>query len=157
VVYLVSRDGGSGVRGALVPRIAGDRRRLAPEYILTFAPDYPPRVTHRDHRCMGIAVRRALDQTAGEKWLLHFSTRAPNFALDVTDLWPWRWRLLEVHRSQFTGLRRRIAGRLITGDALAAGRLIGVRYAEALRCVKCWPVWGERRVQTGEGERAAGA
>lgn len=135
VVYLGYPDGRFGVAPDLVARVAGELLRLAPEYVLTFDPDYPPRVTHRDHRCIGTAVRRALDPVTRGEWLLYFSTRAPNFAVDVTDLWEWRWQLLHLHRSQFTGPRRRLAHRLITRDALTGGKLIGARYGEALRCV----------------------
>jgi LmbE family N-acetylglucosaminyl deacetylase len=134
VVYLGYADSRFQVTPELVARLESELRRQAPEYVFSYDPAYPPRVTHRDHCYIGDAARRAAREISSVKWLVFFSTRAPNFAVVVTGLWDWRWKLLRLHRSQFHGLRLALARRLITADAVAAGRLIGKRYAEALRC-----------------------
>jgi LmbE family N-acetylglucosaminyl deacetylase len=135
VVYLGYPDSRFQVTAGVISRIERELQRQAPEYVFTFDPAYPPRVTHRDHCCIGDAARRATREISSVDWLVFFSTREPNYALDVTELWDWRWKLLRMHRSQFHGGRLAVARRLITADARAAGRLIGTRYAEALRCM----------------------
>src|SRR5262249_6131093 len=136
VIYLGYPDGRFQATPDLIARLVRELQWLAPEYVLTLDAEYPSRVTHRDHRCIGDAVGRALGRVPTAAWSLYFSTRAPNFAVDVTELWECRWRLLQRHRSQFGGPRLALARRMITADATVAGRLMGARYAEALRCVR---------------------
>jgi len=136
VVYLGYPDGRLRHTRELVARIAGALRRLRPEYVLVLDAAYPPRLSHRDHRRAGAAAEEAARQTETTAWLLRFSTTAPNFAFDVTDLWEERMALLGVHASQFHGARlRRVTG-IITRNAGRDGRLLGVRHAEGLRCMR---------------------
>ncbi len=117
----------------LVLRIADALHLLHPEYVLLFDGEYPPRISHRDHRTMGTATEEAAKQAGEGKWLLHFSTSAPNFAVDVTPYWARKKALLHVHASQFGTQEGRIDG-IIAGQAASQGHLIGVQYAEAFRC-----------------------
>ena len=135
VVYLGYPDGRLPESPEVVAAIVRELRRLRPEYVLLLDGRYPPRLTHRDHRRAGRMAAEAARQAGASRWLLHCSTGAPNFAVDVTGQWDRRWELLRIHRSQFRGRRLRRVQDLITRNAISDGRLLGVRYAEGLRCV----------------------
>jgi LmbE family N-acetylglucosaminyl deacetylase len=134
VIYLGGRDGRLRAGPALVARLTRELERIRPEYVLLFDAESPPRVTHRDHLAIGAATGRAAREVEGIRWLLHFSTSAPNFAVDVTPDWERRWDLLHLHRSQFHGWRDYLARRIIIASASADGRLLRVPYGEGLRC-----------------------
>jgi len=137
VVYMGHRDGRLQHTPALIEEITAELRRLRPEYVLVLDAEYPPRLTHRDHRRAGVAGAEAARQTPSARWLLHFSTLSPNWALDVTEGWEARWTLLKLHRSQFrNGPKLQRVQALITGNAERDGRLLKVRYAEGCRCIR---------------------
>jgi LmbE family N-acetylglucosaminyl deacetylase len=137
VVYFGCYDSRFGVTPELVARLERALARLAPEYLLAFDAVHPPRVTHRDHLAAGAAAAAAAARLPTARWLLRFSTSAPNFAVDVTAQWARRWELLHLHRSQFDrNPRRALAHQLITRAARADGRLLRVHFAEGLRCTR---------------------
>lgn len=134
IVFLGYPDGRLPFNATLIDRIVRELRRLQPDYVLLFDGDYPPRLSHQDHRISGRAAYEAAHQAGVGDWILRFSTRAPNFAIDVTASWEQRLALLPLHASQWHGNRLRMVQQIITNDALEAGRLLGVRYAESFRC-----------------------
>ncbi len=136
VIFLGYPDSRLSLSPELVGRIADALRRLKPEYVLLFDGDYPPRFSHRDHRTTGVATEQAVRQAGVGRWLLHYSTAAPNYAVDVTPEWPRKLELVHVHASEFSGDKQPRIDRLITGMAESQGRLLGVRYAEALRVAR---------------------
>ena len=136
VVFLGHRDGRLRADEKLVRQIETELRRLDPEYLFLFDVRYPPRLTHQDHLEAGRAAFEAVQRTNAGRWALHFSTRAPNFVADVTDLWPRRRELLRCHPSQWHNRQFDTVSSLITQSALADGRRLGVEYGEGLRCVR---------------------
>jgi LmbE family N-acetylglucosaminyl deacetylase len=140
IVYLGGRDGRVKVEAEVIERVAAELRRLRPEYIVTLDGAYPPRLTHRDHRRADAIVSEAARRARVGRWLMRCSTLAPNFAVDVTAEWPRRWAPLLAHRSQFRGRRLRHVRAIITRNARAEGRLLGVPWAEGLRCERL-PAW----------------
>lgn len=136
VVFLGYPDGRLRVTPELVRRIAEALQRFQPDSILLFDAAYPPRLTHQDHLCAGIAAEQAARQVHAGRWLLHFSTLAPNFAVDVTAQWADRLELLRIHKSQFHDGRLQTVTRLITRNAITDGKRVGAHYAEGLRCVR---------------------
>lgn len=136
VVYLGYPDGRFDVTGQSVADIARELRRLQPEYILAFDGDYPPRLSHGDHRNAGAATERAVKQSGVGKWLLRYSTIAPNFAFDVTDSWQSKLEALAVHKSQFSGGKMNFISNMLAGIATRDGALINTRYAEGVRCTR---------------------
>lgn len=136
VEFLSYPDGRLFANPDVVERIADVIRRVQPEYVLAFDTEYPPRLSHRDHRNAGEAAERAVQQTGVAKWLLRFSTIAPNFAVDVTSQWAAKRELLAIHKSQFSGAKLpRIEG-IVQHSAEQYGSLLHVRYAEGLRCTR---------------------
>ena len=136
VEFLSYPDGRLFANPDVVERIADVIRRVQPEYVLAFDAEYPPRLSHRDHRNAGEAAERAVQQTGIAKWLLRFSTIAPNFAVDVTQQWAAKRELLAIHKSQFYGEKLpRIEG-FVQHSAEQYGNLLHVRYAEGLRCTR---------------------
>src|SRR5205823_6178052 len=82
VAYLGYHDGRVRAAPELVAQLTQELARLRPEFVLLFDAGFPPRVTHRDHLAIGAATARAARRVGGIRWLLHFSTSAPNFAVD---------------------------------------------------------------------------
>jgi LmbE family N-acetylglucosaminyl deacetylase len=136
VDFLGYPDGRLFATPEVVSALASRLRRLKPEYILAFDPDYPPRLSHRDHRNSGEAAERALREAGVGAWLLRFSTRAPNYAADVTAEWPMKEELLRVHASQFHGDRLAMIDSIVAHSAAETGKLTHSRYAEGFRCTR---------------------
>ncbi len=136
VVYLGYPDGRFDVSAQSVSDIAAELRRLQPDYIFAFDGDFPPRLSHGDHRNAGTATERAVKQTGVGRWLLRYSTIAPNFAFDVTNAWQRKLEVLAVHKSQFAGGKLNFVSNLIAGSATRDGALINTRYAEGVRCTR---------------------
>jgi LmbE family N-acetylglucosaminyl deacetylase len=105
-----------------------------PTHILAFDPVYLPTIQHRDHENTGKAVADLASETTA-KYLLHYSTMAPNFWVDTTGFWDERVRLLGVHKSQFYGEKlERIKGMVYRWTSDAAEHTKG-ETAEAFRVV----------------------
>jgi LmbE family N-acetylglucosaminyl deacetylase len=133
VIFLAKPDGRLHADQELIRQLQFSLKEFDPEYLLAFDPDYPPRVQHSDHLQSGIAAIEALKQLPKVRWLLRYSTHAPNFYLDVTPFWPEKERLLAVHRSQFNGNRLAKIKRMLRSWAHEDGRAIGADLAESIR------------------------
>jgi LmbE family N-acetylglucosaminyl deacetylase len=106
-----------------------------PDYLISFDPEYIPLVQHRDHENAGRSTLSLATQTTA-KWVLLFSTTAPDFYFDTTGTWTKREELLAVHKSQFFGEKlKRIQGFVMT-KASEDGEKIGTETAESFRAIK---------------------
>ncbi len=133
VVFLDYPDGRLSVNEEVIGKVVVELRRIQPDYLLIFDSIYPPRLSHRDHLAAGEIGERAAGQVDSWKWLMRFSTSAPNFAVDVTPVWEEIEQLLLLHKSEFDSKRDRILA-LIRGQAASYGELILVPLAEGFRC-----------------------
>ena len=116
-------------------RILAELQAAKPEYILAFDPDFPPRISHGDHRSAGAAVEAVASQTTA-RWLLMFQTIAENYTVDISDQWDEKTQLLAIHRSQFSGEKlARVTG-FVEDMAAGYGEKINVTYGEGFRCLK---------------------
>lgn len=122
--------------GDVIDRIAAEIERVQPEYILTFDGDYPPRASHQDHRRCGDATMIAAKRTHVAKWIMMFQTIAPNYVVDISDLWDDQKKLLMIHKSQFYGKRLDGVENMISSIAEKDGALASFDMGEGLRCVK---------------------
>lgn len=120
----------------VVARIQAEIERIKPQYILTFDGQYPPRASHQDHRRAGDATRMAAVKAHSAAWLMMFQTGAPNYVVDISDLWEDQKKLLQIHKSQFFGKHLDGVENMIEYSAEKDGSLIGVELGEGLRCVK---------------------
>jgi LmbE family N-acetylglucosaminyl deacetylase len=120
----------------VVSRIQAEIERIRPAYILTFDGEYPPRASHQDHRRAGDATRMAAEKAKSTAWLMMFQTGAPNYVVDISDLWEDQKKLLQIHKSQFFGKHLDGVENMIEYSAEKDGGLIGVELGEGLRCVK---------------------
>jgi len=109
--------------------------RLKPEYILCFDPEFPPRLSHQDHRRAGEATQ-AVSKESGANWLLHFATSAPNWYEDVSRTWEKKMALVRIHKSQFFGSRLERIESMLEFWSRRAGLDAGVALAEPYRCVR---------------------
>lgn len=136
VYFLGFPDGRLQVSDEVVDAIADKLKAIQPDYVIAFDGDYPPRVSHQDHRRAGEAAVKAVHKTGLGKWLLLFSTIAPNHVFDVGDVWDQRMKLLEIHKSQFHGKRLERVGNMIEESAMDDGARIDATYGEGVRVVK---------------------
>ncbi len=136
VVYLGFPDARLPSEGPVVTRLVEQLQRLQPEYILGFDSQYPPRRSHGDHRRAGEATDAAVRQAGVGRWLLKYSTIAPNYVVDITGKWEAKKDLLRVHASQFKPERFAFIEGLVGGIARRDGQRIGVEMGEGLRAVK---------------------
>ncbi len=136
VKFLSYPDGRLFANSDVVDRLAAILQRVQPDYIIGFDYDCSKRFNHRDHRNAGDACEKAVRQAGVGRWLLRFNTLAPNWAVDVTSEWPRKRELLAVHASQFNGKRFDQVLNLVSGSARSDGKLLGVQYAEGLRCTR---------------------
>jgi LmbE family N-acetylglucosaminyl deacetylase len=120
----------------VIAKISAEINRIKPDYILTFDGQYPPRASHQDHRRAGDATRIAAETTHTAKWLMMFQTNAPNYIVDITDLWEDQKRLLAIHQSQFYGGHLQAVEGMISYDSEKYGALAGYDMGEGLRCEK---------------------
>src|SRR5262249_19979503 len=134
VTFLPLHDGRLSASVDVVDQIAGQLERDGPDYILCFDSEYPPQLSHRDHRAAGEATENAVLKTGVGKWIMRFSTRAPNYVADVTQEFPNKKELLHIHKSEFSGGKRDRIDAMITRFAKGDGARIGVRLGGGFRC-----------------------
>lgn len=134
VVFLSKPDGRLKADPRTVLDIVKELEAFQPSYVLTFDGIYFPRIQHSDHIEAGIAAARAVRSIGSVSWLLRFSTRAPNWFVDITAVWRKKRELLAIHKSQFFGSRYEMVVQMVGDRAKAEGELAGVAYAEGFRC-----------------------
>ncbi len=105
------------------------------EWVVSFDADFPPRVSHGDHRVAGAVAERAA-RDAGARWLVRFATHAPNGAFDLTGFDLEHRALLDLHRSQFSGEKETRVWGTIFETGLADGESIGKEYGVAFRATR---------------------
>ncbi|MDR5693823.1 MAG: PIG-L deacetylase family protein [Armatimonadota bacterium] len=131
VIFLRHPDGLLDWRN-LVSQLREMMQRFAPDLVVTFDGEEPSHLEIRDHLAVGRAVLSAAREV-GIPRVLCFSTRRPNVVVDTTPVMSLRWKALTAHRSQFHGVRGRLAVRILRGLARRNGTKIGVPYGEAFR------------------------
>ena len=136
VVFLHEPDGRLRANNEVIAKVAQALLDFQPDYVLTFDPEYPPKVQHSDHLQSGLAAEEAVKSVSSVKWLMQFSTHAPNHFVDISDVWTAKKSLLAIHKSQFHGDRLQMVVNLVGSRAQDEGKQIGVAYAEGFRCTR---------------------
>jgi len=135
VVFLGFPDGRLQPRTNVVEAIGGWIDRWKPNWLLTFDGDYPPHVSHGDHRSAGQAAYMAeRDHRVG--WVMMFATHAQNYTADVGDFVDEQRKLLAYHASQYTGKKLDEVADSVLSDAMEQGERAGLEYGVDFRCVK---------------------
>ncbi|MBX3118302.1 MAG: PIG-L family deacetylase [Fimbriimonadaceae bacterium] len=129
-------DGRLPVSDEIIDRVAVAIQAYRPTHILCFDPDYPPRISHGDHRAAAEIARDAAKKAEYNGWMMHFSTMGSNTAVDVSVFWSQAEELLAIHKSQFFGEKLERIRNTVSNNALNAGEQWGVAYAEPFRAVK---------------------
>lgn len=110
-------------------------QRYRPEWLITFDGEYPPRVSHGDHRSAGQAAAAAAAGSSVRIEML-FATHAPNYVADTSDFEDREKELLAIHASEFAGDKLQRVTDSVEGDASAEGDGAGFTFGAAFRCVK---------------------
>lgn len=109
-----------------------------PDYLITFDSKFLPKVQHRDHENAGAATLSLASDTSA-KWILLFSTTAPNFVIDTTGTWETREKLLAIHASQFYGEKLERIKLMVLDRAMTSGEKINAETAEEFRAIQLKP------------------
>lgn len=107
---------------------------VKPDYIICFDGIYPPRMSHQDHRRSGDAATEAAKRSKIPKWVIHFSTSAPNWTIPIDEQWDAQQHLLQIHASQFHGKRLEGVTNMVESTAEKDGARIGTGLGEGFRC-----------------------
>jgi LmbE family N-acetylglucosaminyl deacetylase len=136
VTFLGKPDGRLRADDDLVGRIRKRIDEVQPEYVLCFDGDYPPRWSHQDHRRSGDATEQAVKGAPSVKWLMKFSTIAPNYVRDISNDWDAQQNLLAIHRSQFHGRHLEMVTNMVQNSAVEDADRINATYGEGFRCIR---------------------
>ncbi len=136
VLFLGKPDGRLRADDALVKRIRRRIDEIQPEYVICFDGDYPPRMSHQDHRRSGEAAAEAAIGAPSVRWLMRFSTHAPNWICDISNDWDSQQKLLQIHASQFHGDRLEMVTNMVEDLAIKDAQRINATYGEGFRCVR---------------------
>lgn len=137
IVFLGFPDGRLRARPEVVERLTQEFARIKPDYILAFDYDFPPRLSHGDHRKAGESVKKALELNPHLcQWLLCYSTLAPNYVVDMSDEWPAKVELLKIHASQFNGEKLEFVKNMVEESAIEDGTRIDATYGEGFRAIR---------------------
>lgn len=133
VSFFEGPDGRLSPNDEVIDRLAKAIQEFKPTHILGFDADYPPRISHRDHRVAGEIVQAAAKKSKHPCWLMLFSTFGSNTALDVSKDWDRAQTLLGIHKSQFYGDKLIWIQNTVTNNAISAGEKYEMGYAEPFR------------------------
>lgn len=136
VEFLNFNDGRLSVDDETIERTMVEIQAYRPTHILLFDPEYPPRISHGDHRAAGELAAQAIEKAAFKGWTMHYSTFGENTACDVSAYWAQAEDLLAVHKSQFFGEKLERIRNMVSNKAMEAGERFGTTYAEPLRAVR---------------------
>ncbi|MBS1706862.1 MAG: PIG-L family deacetylase [Armatimonadetes bacterium] len=134
VTFLGFFDGRLRDDEPVIRAVQREIERVRPTHLLLFDSEYPPRLSHADHRRAGDAALEAATRSHLPMWLMRFSTRAANCYVDTSGLWDERMRLVYIHESQFKHAYR--IDRLIRSNSERDGKQAGVALAEGFRVSK---------------------
>lgn len=102
------------------------------DWVVSFDGDYPPKVAHNDHRTAGLIAEKAA-RGAHAKWLVRFATHAPNGTFDLSGFDLEHHKLIDVHRSQFSGEKEANVWGTIFETGIEDGERIGKEYGLSFR------------------------
>lgn len=127
-VFLDYWDGRTKMGERMVGDIERQVRAFKPTAIVSFDPEYPIRISHRDHRNAGRAAFEAAKRAGFRGWFLGFQTIAPNCACDISKEWEAKEAILDCYKSQYPPDRMP----LVKGSALERARQTGARFGMEL-------------------------
>ena len=130
VIFLHHPDGRLRANDELIGQLRDEIKRIKPNYILCFDGDYPPRMSHQDHRRAGDATFAAAKQVGGPCWVMRFQTIAANYVIDISDLWDQKADMLKIHKSQFHGERLEGVTGMVQQSAADDGEKVGTTFGE---------------------------
>ena len=136
ISFLGYPDGRLKVSGRVVDDLVAKIQQIKPDYILCFDHEYPPRMSHRDHRRSGEAAIKASEKANFKGWIMRFSTIAENYVRDITDDWDAKEKLLAIHASQFFGSRLDGVTNMVMDTAENYGKKVDIPLGEGFRCSK---------------------
>lgn len=135
IVFLSYPDGRLRVNDDVRSDLKRHLLKIQPNYVFSFDRDYPPRFSHQDHRRAGDAVVDIIGQIPSAKWLMLYSTQAPNYIFDTSKEHQGHMELLAVHKSQFYGERLQRIRNMISEDASNKGDSIGKTFGIGVRAI----------------------
>lgn len=132
-IYLGFADGRTEVGEPEIRAIQRELERFNPSSILFFDHEYPPRLSHGDHRHAGECTAEAIKRMQWKGWMMRFSTQSPTYISDISDLWDEKVSLVKVHDSQFGNPAKGRVFDMIRSQAERDGKVGGFTLGEGFR------------------------
>jgi len=136
VVFLHHADGRLRANDELVAQLSDVIKRVRPNYLMCFDGDYPPRLSHQDHRRAGDAAFAAAKKCGYPLWVMRFQTIAANYVVDISDLWDQKADMLKIHKSQFHDERLEGVTNMVQDLAARDGERVGTTFGEGFHVVR---------------------
>jgi LmbE family N-acetylglucosaminyl deacetylase len=137
-IFLGFRDGRLHADQEVIGKLVDQIKAFKPGYIICFDSDYPPRMSHSDHRASGYAAAKAAEEAQFSGWLMRFNTFGPNTAIDVGKYWDEAVLGIEAHASQY-GERLEMVKFSAGNNTYDVGERFGMSQGEQFRAVKMGP------------------
>ena len=135
-IYLGFPDGRTEVGEPEIRAIQRELQKFNPQVILLFDHEFPPRLSHGDHRHAGECTEEAINRMGFKGWVMRFCTQAPTTISDISGLWGVKQDLVSVHDSQFGNpAKSRVFG-MILNNAERDGKRGGFQLGEGFRAEK---------------------
>lgn len=123
-VFLDYLDGRTKMSDRLVQDVYEQIAKFKPTAIVSFDPEYPIRMSHRDHRNAGRAAYAAAQRSGFRGWFLGFQTMAPNCACDISKEWDAKEAVIDCYKSQYPPDKMP----LVKGSAMERAYKTGARF-----------------------------
>lgn len=136
LIFLGRPDGRLAYQKGNAEAVRAFLNKVQPEYVLAFDNVYWPRRSHSDHRQAGIAAWEAVQGMKSVRWVLMYSTEAPNFVPNVDKTVDAGISLLATHKSQFYGRKLDYLSSTLMGGWYEAAENFGGGYGVPLRAVR---------------------
>jgi LmbE family N-acetylglucosaminyl deacetylase len=135
-VFLDYPDGRTKMGERLVEDIYRQIQSFKPTAVISFDPEFPVRMSHRDHRNAGRAAYAAAKKAGFRGWFLGFQTMAPNCACDISKEWDVKEAVIDCYKSQYPPNRMPLVKGSAMERAYQAGAQFGMEMGEPFRAVR---------------------
>lgn len=135
-VFLDYWDGRTRMGERMVEDIYRQIQIFKPTAIISFDPEFPVRMSHRDHRNAGRATFAAAKKAGFRGWFLGFQSMAPNCACDISKEWDAKEAIIDCYKSQYPPDRMPLVKGSAMERAYRTGAQFGMEMGEPFRAVR---------------------
>ncbi len=135
-IFLNLYDGRTKMNDELVRLVKEKIDDFDPTAVISFDPEYPIRMSHRDHRNAGRAAFAAAKELGFDGWFLGFQTMAPNCACDISKEWDDKEAVIDCYKSQYPPAKMPLVKGSAMERAYQTGEKFGMEMGEPFRAIR---------------------